>query len=77
MGGKLRGVAVPLWMVAGSPFNNVAWAEAYLYAKWHLDLSSRLATVYQCHRQTGQDRQWSDSIVWTVLQTVAQKVQYI
>ena len=33
---------------AGCPSNNVAsciWAEAYLPAKWHLDPSSRLATI--------------------------------
>jgi len=30
---------------AGSPSNNVAWAEAYLRTKWHLDPSSRLATT--------------------------------
>jgi len=37
----------------------VAWAEAYLLTKWHLDPSSRLATIRQHHRQdgqTGQDR---------------------
>jgi len=26
-------------------------AEAYLYAKFHLDPSNRLATIHQCHRQ--------------------------
>jgi len=30
---------------AGSPFNTVAWAEAYLHTKWHLNPSSRLATI--------------------------------
>ena len=30
---------------AGSPSNKVAWAEAYLHTKWHLDASSRLATI--------------------------------
>ena len=25
--------------------HNVAWAEAYLHTKWHLDASSRLATI--------------------------------
>jgi len=25
--------------------HNVAWAEAYLHTKWHLDPSSRLATT--------------------------------
>jgi len=30
---------------AGSPSNKVAWAEAYLYTKWHFDACSRLATI--------------------------------
>jgi len=30
---------------AGSPCNNVAWDEAYLRTKWHLDPSSCLATT--------------------------------
>jgi len=55
----------------------VARAEAYLHAKFHLDPSNPLATIHQRHRQdrlTGQtDRQRSDSIGRTVLQTVAQK----
>jgi len=50
--------------------------EAYLQAKFHLDPPSRLATIHQRHRQTdrqtGQDRQRSDGIGRTVLQTVAQ-----
>jgi len=29
----------------GSPFNTVAWAEAYLHAKYDLDPSSRLTTI--------------------------------
>jgi len=33
--------------VDGSPSNNVAWAEDYLRAKWHLDPFSRLATIHQ------------------------------
>jgi len=36
---------------------NVAWAEAYLHAKFHLDPSNRLATMHQRHiqyRHTGQ-----------------------
>jgi len=56
---------------------NVAKAEAYLYAKFHLDPSNRLATVHQRHRQTRQDRQTTngpaDSIGRIVLQTIAQK----
>jgi len=54
---------------------NVAGAEMYLRAKFHLDPFSRLDTMHQRYRQTGQDRQTgqrSDSIGWTVLQTVAQ-----
>jgi len=50
----------------------VARAEIYLRAKFHLDPSNRLATIHQRHRQTGQDRQRSDIIGRTVLQTVAQ-----
>ena len=46
---------------------------AVLHAKFHLDPSNRLATIHQRYRQTGQtDRQRSDSIGRTVLQTVAQ-----
>ena len=47
--------------------HNVASAEAYLHAKFHLDPSSRLATTHQRHRQTD-----NDGIGRTVLQTVAQ-----
>ena len=35
-------------------YYNVARAEAYLHAKFHLDLSNRLATVHERYRQTGQ-----------------------
>jgi len=70
--------AVPLWgRWSWVPiYHNVARAEAYLHAKFHLNPSNRLATVHERHRQTGQDRhdrQRSDSIARTVLQTVAQK----
>ena len=34
---------------------NVAWAEAYLHTKWHLDPSNRLATIHQRYRQDRQD----------------------
>jgi len=66
------------WGGAGSPSNTMwpARAEAYLHAKFHLDASNHLATIHQRYRQTdrtGQDRQRSDSIWRTVLQTVAQK----
>ena len=52
-------------------------AEAYLHAKLHLDPSNHLDTVQQRYRQIDkqtdkQDRQRSDSIGRTVLQTVAQ-----
>jgi len=52
--------------------NNVAWAEAYLHAKFHLDPSIRLATIHQRYRLLDrQNRQRSDSIWRTVLQAVA------
>jgi len=56
--------------------HNVNRVEAYLQAKFRVDPSNRLATIHQRHRQTGQngtDRQRSDGIGRTVLQTVAQK----
>ena len=31
---------------AGSPSNTVSWVDAYLCTKWHLDPSSRLATIH-------------------------------
>jgi len=50
--------------------HNVAGAEAYLGAKFHLDPSNRLATIHQRLRQVARrDRQRSDSIGRTVLQT--------
>jgi len=33
------------WRGAGSPSNNIVWAKVYLCTKWHLDPSSRLATI--------------------------------
>jgi len=64
-----RGSWVPIW-------SNVARAESYLNAKFHLDPSNRLATVHQRHRQDRQtemtDRQDNGPIGRTVLQTVAQ-----
>jgi len=35
----------------GRTSNNVAWAEAYLRTKWHLDTSNRLATMHHRYRQ--------------------------
>ena len=52
-------------------------AEAYLRAKFHLDPSNRLATIHQRHRQDRTDRQRSNSIGRTVLQTVAQKCHLV
>ena len=52
----------------------MAWAEAYLRTKWHLNPSNRLATITNVtDRQDRTDRQLSDRIGRTVLQTVAQK----
>ena len=42
--------------------HSVAGAEVYLLAKFHLDPSSRLATIHQRHIQTGQDRQTDDGL---------------
>jgi len=70
MGQKL-GVAVPfLGVEARSSSNNVS--KAYHYAKFHLDPSNRLATI-TIHQRHRQDRQRSDSIRQTILQTGAQK----
>jgi len=53
MGRKLG--AVPFWEgELGSHLNNVARAEAYPLAKFHLDPFNQLATIHQRHRQTGQ-----------------------
>jgi len=35
------------------PFNNVAWAKAYLHTKWHLNPPSRLATIYMGRKSGG------------------------
>ena len=75
--GRKVGSAVP-HSVMGSmdPIkHNVAWAEAYLRTTWYPDPCNRLSTIHQRHRQTGQDRQRSDSIGRTVLQTVAPKAE--
>jgi len=41
-------------------YHNVARAEAYPHAKFHIDPSNRLATVHQCHRQ---DRQTNNGLI--------------
>ena len=45
--GRREGAAVPLFGGGemGPIKHDVAWAEIYLRIKWHLDPSSRLATV--------------------------------
>jgi len=46
IGRKEVGGAVPLSMgTGGSQSSTVAWAEAYLHTKWHVDPSSRLVTI--------------------------------
>jgi len=46
-GPKREGCCAPFrWGSWVSTYNNVAWAEAYLRIKWHIDPSSRLATTY-------------------------------
>ena len=68
-GAKIGGCA-PLGNGSWVPIeHNVASAEAYQRAKFHLDPSNRLASA----RMLQTDRQRSDSIGRTVLQTVAQK----
>jgi len=60
---------------AGFPFNTMwplAGVEAYLRAKFHLDPSNRLATIYQRYRQDRQTGQLFEGIGRTVLQTVVQ-----
>ena len=53
-----------MWLAAG--------ANAYVLAKFYLDPRNHLATIHERHRQ---DRQRSDGIGRTVLETVAQKVR--
>jgi len=59
--------AVPLWG-RGSwvpIYLNVARAEAYPHAKFHLDPSNHLATVYERYRQTDRtDRTDNGPIAW-------------
>jgi len=65
------GCCAPLRGGAGSPSDNAAWAEAYLYNKWYLDPSNRLATIHQHYRQTEQS---SRSIGRTVTHCIWTKV---
>ena len=61
----------PFGVRAGSPSNTMWHGLRPTHAKLHLDPSNRLATVHQRHRQ---DRERSDSIGRTVLETVARKL---
>ena len=42
---KRGALLCPFRWGAGSPYNNVAWAEVYFRTKWHLHPSSRLVTT--------------------------------
>ena len=44
-GPKIGWGSAPFWVGVWVPSNTVAWAKAYLHTKWHLDASSRLATI--------------------------------
>jgi len=76
---KNWGVAVPLLDgELGPHLTQCGHGRGLPCANFHLDPSSRLATIHQRYRQTGQDRQIgqrSDSIGRTVLQTIAQKLK--
>jgi len=52
MGQKEGDGCAPLGEGELGPQHNVAMAQAYLHAKFHLHLSNHLATVHQHHRQT-------------------------
>jgi len=74
MGRKLGGLCPFRGGELGPHLTQCGQGEAYLHAKFHLDPSNSLATIHQRYRQTDrQDRQRTDSIGRTVLQTVAQK----
>jgi len=60
---KIGGCALLGEEELGPHLTQCAGAEAYLHAKFHLDPSNRLATVYQRYRQDRQiDRQRTHSI---------------
>jgi len=66
----LSGTGVEL----GANLTQCRLTEAYLFTKWHLDPSNRLATA---HQRYNTDRQRCDSIERTVLQAVAQKWSFV
>jgi len=45
MGRKLGGLCARFWGILVPIEHNVGWTEAHLHAKYHLDPSSRLATI--------------------------------
>ena len=59
--------------------HNVAWAEAYFRTKWHPEPDPSTPAVWPQYTKVTdrQDRQRSDSIGRTVLQTVAQKASVV
>jgi len=63
MGRKVAAFLCPFPCGSWVPIlHNVAWPEAYLRTKWHLDPSNHFATVHQRYRKTGQRGQRSRSI---------------
>ena len=48
MGRKWGGAAVGGWVP-------MAWSEAYLFTKWHLDPSNRLATIVRMPRSSSEE----------------------
>jgi len=75
MGQKFGGAVPFLWELGLHLTQSHLSRGLPVHAMFHLDPSNCFATVHQHHRQTdrqdmqtGQDRQWSDSIGRTVLQ---------
>jgi len=52
MGDRLATIDMGQKVGAESPSNIVAWAEAYIRTKWHIDPSNRLATIHQRYKHT-------------------------
>jgi len=58
MGRKLGGLCPLFWGGERVPiYHNVAWAKAYLHTTWHLDPSSRLATIDMRQKFVGAQRE--------------------
>jgi len=63
------GVGVPFRLgVAGFPSNTVAWAEAYLRTKWHVDPCSRLATI-DVGENWGSPSLFGEAVAWFLSKT--------